>query len=146
MPFSLSSSAFAEGEAIPSDYTCDGPDLQLPVAWAGVPEGTAELALVMDDPDAGGFVHWVVVGIPPNVTELSDPLAGGARHGRNGFGRTRYNGPCPPSGTHTYVTTLYALSESLNLGPEPGAQAVRDAADGKILRTAVLNGRYRRQR
>ena len=25
---------------------------------------TAELALVMDDPDAGGFVHWVVVGIP----------------------------------------------------------------------------------
>jgi phosphatidylethanolamine-binding protein (PEBP) family uncharacterized protein len=27
-----------------------------------VPEGVAELALVVRDPDADGFVHWVVAG------------------------------------------------------------------------------------
>src|SRR5262249_18956339 len=67
MAFTLSSSAFSEGGAIPRQYTCDGADQTLPLSWSSVPAGTAELALVMDDPDARGFVHWVVVGIPPTA-------------------------------------------------------------------------------
>jgi len=146
VPFELTSSVFADGSPIPAEYTCDGADLQLPVAWAGTPLGTVELALVMDDPDAGGFVHWVVVGIPASVFELAEPLPEEARHGRNGFGRARYNGPCPPSGTHTYVTTLYALSAPLEVGDQPGAGAVRRAAADVTLATAVLTGTYVRSR
>jgi len=83
MAFNLSSPAFAEGGPIPKDYTCDGADQTLPVAWSGVPEGTAELALIMDDPDARGFVHWVVVGIPPTAMgiEGDGTLPAGARLG-----------------------------------------------------------------
>lgn len=146
MTFALKSTAFADGQPIPSDYTCDGPDSQLPVSWTGTPDGTAEMALIMDDPDAGGFVHWVVVGIPPTAGSLADPIPAGARHGRNDFGRAGYNGPCPPSGTHTYRLTLYAVSASLDVGPEPGAAAVRRAAADKTLATATLNGTYRRTR
>ena len=35
--------------------------------WSGVPSGAKELALVVDDPKAGHYVHWTVVGIPPTV-------------------------------------------------------------------------------
>ncbi len=146
MSFELTSPAFAEGESIPADFTCDGPDLQLPVNWVGIPAGTAELALIMDDPDARGFVHWVVVGIPAGAMSLGEPLPDGARHGRNDFGRARYNGPCPPAGVHTYVTTLYALSASLELGDAATAAAVARAAESVTLGTAVLRGTYSRAR
>jgi Raf kinase inhibitor-like YbhB/YbcL family protein len=143
-PFTLTSSAFAEGQPIPSEYTCDGADRQLPVSWSGVPEGTAELALIQHDPDAGGFVHWVVVGIPADATSLDEQLPDGARHGTNDFGRTRYSGPCPPSGTHTYVTTLFALSAPLDLGAAPSARDVRQAAAEVSIGQAELRGTYRR--
>jgi Raf kinase inhibitor-like YbhB/YbcL family protein len=146
MAFSLSSPAFSEGGAIPKDYTCDGADRTLPVIWSGVPEGTAELALIMDDPDARGFVHWVVVGIPPAATgiESDGTLPSGARLGITGFRQAAYGGPCPPSGTHHYQLTLYALSSPLSLGPTPSADEVRQAASSRTLATATLIGTYRR--
>src|SRR3954447_3061286 len=68
--FVVTSSAFQDGAPIPTDYTCDAGNKQLPIAWSGTPSGTAELALTMDDPDAGGFVHWVVAGIPATATAI----------------------------------------------------------------------------
>lgn len=146
MAFRLTSSAFADGTAIPVDYTCDGADLQLPLAWADAPAGTVEFALIMDDPDAHGFVHWVVIGIPAGATSLGASWPASVREGRTDFGRPGYGGPCPPSGTHRYVTTLYALSAPLGIGGTVSAADVRRAAEGKTLATAVLTGTYRRQR
>lgn len=147
MAFTVSSSAFSEGGAIPKQYTCDGADLTLPVAWSGVPAGTAELALVLDDPDARGFVHWVVVGIPPTASGLDGgSLPAGARDGRTGFGRAGYGGPCPPSGTHHYVLTLYALSAPLSLPATPTASELQQAAASQTIATATLTGTYQRAR
>ena len=36
-------------------------------------------------------------------------LPKGAKHVRNDFGKKEYGGPCPPSETHRYIFTLYAL-------------------------------------
>lgn len=145
MSFRLTSSDFAEGGQIPSELTCDGPDRAPSLVWNGAPEGTVELALIMDDPDARGFVHWVVVAIPGSASSLGESLPGGARAGRTDFGRTGYGGPCPPSGTHRYVTTLYALSAPLAVSDAPSAAEVRAAAAGKTLATAVLSATYRRR-
>ena len=146
MDFILSSTAFDEGGEIPARHTCDGEDVPLPFNWSGMPEGTAELALMVDDPDARGFVHWLVVGIPAEASEIGEAgLPGGAREGRTNFGRTGYGGPCPPSGSHRYTATLYALSAPLDLTADPTADEVRSAATGKILAEARLNGRYARQ-
>jgi hypothetical protein len=146
MDFRLSSSAFDEGGEIPVRHTCDGEDVPLPFSWSGTPEGTAELALVVDDPDARGFVHWLVVGIPAEASEIGEAgLPAGAREGRTDFGRTGYGGPCPPSGSHRYTATLYALSAPLDLTANPTADEVRSAASGKILAEARLNGRYARR-
>jgi Raf kinase inhibitor-like YbhB/YbcL family protein len=145
VPFALTTDAFANGESIPAEFTCDGADNQPSLSWTGTPDGTAELALVMHDPDAGGFVHWVVARIPADVSELGAELPEGVLAGRNDFGRVGYAGPCPPSGNHGYVFTLFALSEPLELSGDLTARAVRQAAADKTIATAVLNGTYRRQ-
>lgn len=147
MPFTLASTAFAEGGEIPQDNACDGASLPIPLAWSGTPEGTAELALIMDDPDANGFVHWVVVGIPAAASEFTDgSMPAGAIEGQTSFGRTGYGGPCPPSGTHRYDFTLFALSSPLGLSRAVTATQVRAAVADKTLATARLTGRYSRQR
>ena len=143
----LSSTAFTDGGDIPREHTCDGADLPIPLRWSDAPFETAEFALVMDDPDARGFVHWVVVGLPPGTTELiAGSLPSGAAEGRNDFGRNGYGGPCPPSGSHRYTVTLLALSEPLGLGAGVTADAVRQAARDRTLAEGRLTGRYARQR
>jgi Raf kinase inhibitor-like YbhB/YbcL family protein len=147
MSFTLTSSAFPEGGNIPAQYTCDGANVSLPLSWNGIPSGTVELALVMDDPDARGFVHWVLAGIPAAAGGLAEGgLPAGVSQGRNDFGRIGYGGPCPPSGTHRYDLALYALSSPLGAGGTPSADEVRSAAAGKTLATARLTGRYTRRR
>ena len=152
MGLEISSSAFAEGEMIPTRYTCDGPDVSPDLSWSGVPETAKSLALICDDPDApmGTWVHWVLfnmpasadglpAGIPPDAT-----LENGARHGTNDFRRLGYGGPCPPGGTHRYFFKLYALDCALDL--ESGITKARllEAMKGHILAEAHLMGKYKR--
>lgn len=144
----LTSPEFGEAGAIPRRFTCDAADVSPPLSWSGAPEGTITLALVMDDPDAGGFVHWVVYNIDVSATGSlpagwsATPEA--APQGVNSFGKVGYGGPCPPSGTHRYAFRLLALDQVLELAAGPKAQAVLDAAAGHTLAEATLTGTYRR--
>jgi Raf kinase inhibitor-like YbhB/YbcL family protein len=90
------------------------------VEWAHVPAGTAELALICEDPDApsGTFVHWVLAGISPDSTEIvEDQVPETAVVGRNGFGELGWGGPQPPIGDepHRYFFHLYAVDRPLGL-------------------------------
>jgi hypothetical protein len=90
----VSSTAFGDDEPIPERYTCDGDELSPPLAWTGVPEGVAELALVVRDPDADGFVHWVVAGLRGDLRAAVTapvPRVGSAP----GTGSTSSLGPSP---------------------------------------------------
>jgi hypothetical protein len=145
--FTLSSAAFTEGGSIPRENTCDGANVSPPLAWAGVPDGTAVLALIVDDPDAGGFIHWVAYDIDPTAGGLAagaSTAAGAPPQGRNSFGNVGYGGPCPPSGTHHYAFRLMALDQALGLGGTPDADAVRAAAEGHVLAETTLTGTYQR--
>ncbi|HYM84434.1 MAG TPA: YbhB/YbcL family Raf kinase inhibitor-like protein [Candidatus Dormibacteraeota bacterium] len=146
-PFSLSSSAFAAGSAIPRQFTCDGPDVSPPLAWSGAPAGTNAFLLVVDDPDANGFVHWVAIDLPGTTASMAQGASGHlapATEGRNGFGRIGWGGPCPPSGTHHYRFSLTALSAPLGLPPGSTAAQARAAASGKSLGQAQLVATYHR--
>lgn len=147
--FVLTSADFAAGELIPRRYTCDGEDVSPQLAWDGAPDGTAALALVVDDPDAHGWVHWTVIDLSGATSGTLprgvDPSAGSPRQGRNDFGRVGWGGPCPPSGMHRYTFTLYALDAPLRLGGHPGGSEVRKAISAAgVLDKAVLQARYRR--
>jgi Raf kinase inhibitor-like YbhB/YbcL family protein len=148
-PFTLHSASIPAGGAIPRRFTCDGEDVSPDLEWDGVPEGTAALVLVVDDPDARGFVHWLVVdaqGSPSGALPLGISTSPDApRQGTNDFGRVGWGGPCPPSGEHRYVFTLYALAAQLGLPGTPRAGDVRGAVDkATVLGTAILQARYRR--
>lgn len=142
----LRSSAFEDGGAIPGRYTCDGEDVSPPLAWDGVPQGTQELALIVTDPDARGFVHWALAGIPADAGELAEGKGDEiGTPGPNGFGRTGWGGPCPPSGEHRYEFRLYALSGTLTPSGAPTAEELRRAMEGQVLGEALLTGVYSRR-
>ena len=67
--FSLASSGFGDGDAIPADFACcnGSPDL----TWTGAPEDTKSFALIMDDPDANDFPHWAVFNLPGSSGSIS---------------------------------------------------------------------------
>ena len=146
--FSLTSTAFTEGGAIPRRHSCDGVDSSPDLSWSGAPDGTRALALVMTDPDARDFVHWIAYdltgtpsgGLPAAVSASPDAPP----QGTNSFGRTGYGGPCPPSGTHHYVFTLHALDAPLALSGAPRLEEVDRAMDGHVLGVATLTGTYHR--
>jgi len=150
MTFRLTSPAFDDGAAIPRRFSCDGEDLSPALDWSGTPDDTTALALIVDDPDARGFIHWVVFDM---VGSRTAGLADGASsspdaptQGRNDFGRIGWGGPCPPSGTHRYRFTLYALDAPLGLTGTPTADELRAATEGHIVGQAELIGTYTRNR
>jgi Raf kinase inhibitor-like YbhB/YbcL family protein len=145
--FVVSSPSFAESGAIPMKHSCDGEDLSPALSWEGAPAGTRAFALIVDDPDARGFVHWVAYDIPGATAALPEGVQpADLPQGRTDFGRSGYGGPCPPSGMHHYVFTLYALSRSLGLGGSPTAADARRAMAGLVLSEAKLTGTYTRNR
>jgi len=155
MALTLTSSAFAPGDKIPSKYTCEGADLSPPLAFAGVPDGTKSLVLIVDDPDAPDpkapkrvWVHWLVYNLPPDSGGLPEDasnagLPSGAVTGLNDWKRTPYGGPCPPIGRHRYFHKLYALDTVLPKGALTKAE-LEAAMTGHVLAQAELIGTYQK--
>lgn len=147
----IQSTAFKEGEKIPSKFTCDGENVSPELSWNDFPESTKTFALIVDDPDAPGgtFVHWVVYNIPSNVTSFpeettSNNLPVGAKQGTNHFGDNDYGGPCPPAGTHRYYFKLYALDSEIQLKAGAGKRDLLKAIEGHKVAEAQLMGKYER--
>jgi Raf kinase inhibitor-like YbhB/YbcL family protein len=146
MSITVSSTAFADGGTIPRRYTCDGADVSPPLRLTGVPSGTQELAILVEDPDAPGgtFVHWVAWGIDPAGAGVDEAVAPSGE-GTNGFGRRGYGGPCPPRGApHRYVFTVFALSRRLDLRSGASADQLRQAVADATIAQGRLTGRYGR--
>lgn len=143
----IESSAFANKEKIPSTYTCEGQDISPPLKFSGIPAKAKSLALIVDDPDApsGTFDHWIAWNLPATTTELKEG-ASFPNEGSNGFGATRYRGPCPPRGKpHRYFFKLYALDTMLDLENGSTKDGLLNAMKGHILKQAELVGTYQRQ-
>lgn len=157
MTFTISSDAFANDAKIPLRYSRDGENVSPPLLWDSLPEETAELALVCDDPDAPTpepFVHWVIYGMNPDLKglpegvpaepELSSPVR--AKQGENSWGRSGYDGPAPPRrhGVHHYHFTLYALSRRLEAPAGLDKARLLQAMEGAVLGKAIVTGTYER--
>ncbi len=154
MSIQITSTAFPEGEPIPSRYTCDAEDKSPLLRWTDLPKGTRSIALVCDDPDApgGNWVHWILFGLPPQITELPEgvptmgDLPSGARQGKNSFGKIGYGGPCPPKGSaHRYFFNLYALDIEITLEAGATKKELLKAMEGHVLAGGHLMGTYQRK-
>lgn len=148
--FSLASTAFADGQPIPADYSCDGKDRSPPLRWSNPPPGTRSFAMVVDDPDAPGgiFRHWGAWNIPGEASGLDEGQSEGFQQARNDFGKPGYGGACPPRGhgPHRYRFKLLALdADKLDLPAESRIEEVEKAAARHLLGTAELTGTYERR-
>lgn len=156
MTLSISSPEFRNNGEIPPVYTCDGENISPPLEWAGLPEGTRSLALIVDDPDVPDpkapkrtWVHWVLYNIPVATSGLPQGvqpshLPDGTRQGMNDSNRAGYGSPCPPIGRHRYFFKLYALDTELNDLNSPTKDTLLKAMDGHVLESAELIGTYQK--
>ena len=150
MTIEVRSSAFEEGEAIPTRYTCDGLDVSPPLTWGSVPDETQSLVLIAEDPDAprGTFVHWVIYNLPPDTRRLPEDipkqleLSSGAVQGVNGAGGVGYMGPCPPNGTHRYFFKIYALDTGVDLGGRATKEDLMRVMERHVIAEGRLMGTY----
>lgn len=165
----LISNSFADGERIPGDFAfciphadhhvCLGKNLNPHLAWSDIPAGTKSFAIICHDPDVPSvgddvnqegktiaaslprvdFFHWVLIDLPPTITEIAagefsndvtprgkpgPQSLHGSRQGINNYTNWfagdndmrgdyyGYDGPCPPWNdeiVHRYVFIVYAL-------------------------------------
>jgi Raf kinase inhibitor-like YbhB/YbcL family protein len=157
----LTSTAFADGGAIPAKHAQPGRDVSPALAWSGAPDSVRSYVLVVHDLDAAtgngtdDTLHWLVWNIPGDATSLPEGVPQGAQ-GANGMRQISASGPyyrgpaAPATGpAHHYVFELYALDAPVNVpaeGMSPAATraAVMSALAGRVRGKGVLVGLYRR--
>lgn len=148
----LTSPAFQHDEELPAEFSADGGNVSPPLEWSGVPEGTKELVVICDDPDAefGVFTHWVVYGIAPDVgglpagiprdTVIDEPVE--LVQGLNEFDESGYTGPTAADDDelvpHRYFFRLFALDTELDLAPGARRDEVRKASVGHVIASTEL--------
>jgi Raf kinase inhibitor-like YbhB/YbcL family protein len=154
----LSSAGFENGGDIPQAHAgrrAGGQNVSPPLTWTGVPDGTAQLLLVIQDvdsPTGTPFVHCVAL-LEPSLDALpagglsADGPAPGVRVLRSGMGRG-YLGPEPIKGhgPHRYVFQLFALPAPVT-GTDLEAAKPKDvlaAAHGPALARGRLDGLFTR--
>lgn len=147
MAFTITSPAFADGQPVPKQFTCDGNDAPPPITMADPPKGSKSFAVIMDDPDApkGTFTHWLAYDIPADGNALR---ATAGKTLPNSFGREGYGGPCPPTGhgSHRYYFTVHAVDVPSLEVPGGSREDLEAALKGHTLAKARLMGRYERAR
>lgn len=157
MSIRVTSEAFGPNQRIPTRFTRDGENLSPPIHWENLPEGTRELAVIVEDPDAPTaepFVHWVAYKIPADLPGLAEgipqqPKPKGAEVGAQGqtsYRTVGYDGPAPPPGhgVHHYHFRVYALDKPLEAEPKLDNKSLIASMAGHILDSGELVGTYER--
>ncbi|MEV6942895.1 YbhB/YbcL family Raf kinase inhibitor-like protein [Streptomyces sp. NPDC051172] len=157
----MSSPDFAHETTIPTPHAgkrLGGKDLSPALTWGTAPAGTAQLLLVIEDPDAPTtypYNHGIALldpsltGLPQGGLEAGTP-ADGVRLLGSGS-RRGYLGPAPIKGhgPHRYVFQLFALGKPLTIGrsdtvPDTARPRAVLAAAGNVLARGRLDGFYER--
>jgi Raf kinase inhibitor-like YbhB/YbcL family protein len=158
----LTSSAFADGGAIPATYTQAGEDVSPPLAWSNVPANVASFVLIAHDVDAAigsgtdDILHWMLWNIPAAATSLPERVPSMAQmpDGTRQISASgpHYRGPgAAASGpAHHYVFELYALDANVDVppigqSPPLTRAAVVAAMAGHVRGKAALVGLFKRQ-
>ncbi|OBH44081.1 YbhB/YbcL family Raf kinase inhibitor-like protein [Mycobacterium mantenii] len=149
----VASAAFADGGAMPASSAGKGvgDNTSPPLRWAGLPAGTRQLVLLIDDVDVPlprPLVHTAVV-LEPSAGGVAagalQPGCAGIRFLRADLGHHGYAGPrpIPGHGPHHYRFHVFALDAVL---PDTvtTAKGLLDAMRGHVLARGMLTGTYER--
>jgi Raf kinase inhibitor-like YbhB/YbcL family protein len=152
---SVKSEWFHNGEAMPprSAGAGVGENVSPPLTWSGVPAGTEEIAIIIEDPDAPlprPFVHMIAYHIAPNNPMLvegalndkaRDILFGKSTAGAQGYMGPR---PVPGHGPHRYCFYVLALNRPVGTLIAPKLKAFLKNICGRTIGYGCLVGVYER--
>ncbi|WP_446663598.1 YbhB/YbcL family Raf kinase inhibitor-like protein [Flexivirga sp. B27] len=154
----VTSETFADGDTLPdeqvyNDWGFSGGNTSPQLSWSGAPEGTKGYVVTCFDPDAPtpcGFWHWLLLGIPADVTSLDlgagdgKNLPAGAFHARNDFGDKAYDGAAPPVGDrpHRYMFAVHAVGDDLGLDDSVSGAVAMFTTGGNLLARGVITATY----
>lgn len=144
-PLVVTSSAFGNGASIPVKYTGDGENVNPPLRIEGIPEDTASVVLIVDDPafPLMTWNHWLVWNIPViNGTVIVEEASSIGIQGKNSWRTNTYGGPDPPFGIHNYYFKAYALNINIDLNSDQGKSAILSAMNNHVLAKGELVGAY----
>lgn len=151
----ITSPAFEPGGWIPSRHSGYGEDISPELHIEGLSEASVSLLITLDDmghPIWTGYNHWVAWNLPiitiipehlPKSAVCEQPI-----HIEQGlaYGKHCYRGPKPPfNWNHDYRFTVYSLDIMLSISTDSNKAVVLKAAEGHILQTGVLMGKYQRR-
>ena len=148
--FTLSSKAVTQNGFLPKLYTCDSLGISPPLEWTHPPLGTKAFAVTMHHfpKDGDKHVYIVLYNIPSTITELPQGVTNIGIWGRNTQNRNlSYSPPCSKGpGAKTYILTIYALSEPVNLNKTEGVtmDELVSAIKTSTLASATLPVQYSR--
>jgi Raf kinase inhibitor-like YbhB/YbcL family protein len=156
--FELTSDDITDGQPLDKRFahgSVGGENVSPHLRWSGFPAETRGFVVTCFDPDAptgSGFWHWVLVGLPADVTELptgagsadGGQLPAGAVQMRNDYGETGYGGSAPPAGDipHRYVFAVHAVDAELDLPASATPAVVGFNLAFHTLARAVLRATY----
>ena len=141
--FTLKSPAFDAGQEMAQKYGKEAGNVSPPLEWEDAPQETRSFALALVDihPIARNYVHWLLADISPKISSLPEAVTGDKTSAFNEI--KPYTGPLPPSGTHDYEFTVYALrTDSLGVPHGASLQEFKQAAQRESLATATLIGKF----
>ena len=149
----VSSAAFDDGGAMPASSAGKGVGANTSPAlrWTGLPSGTGQLVLIIDDVDVPlprPLLHTVAV-IDPTVDHVAAgsllPGTTGIRFIRADLGHRGYAGPrpIPGHGLHHYRFHVFAIDRPI---PDSitKAKALLATMSGHVLARGTLTGTYER--
>jgi phosphatidylethanolamine-binding protein (PEBP) family uncharacterized protein len=150
---SVSSSAFADGGAIPKACAGKGvgDDSSPQLSWSGVPAHARQVVLIIDDIDVPlprPLIHSVAV-VDPGVERVDSgalrPETPGFRFLPGTLGHRGYAGPrpIPGHGPHRYRFMVFALDKAIPDDVGTSKALLREMA-GHVLARGVLTGTYER--
>jgi Raf kinase inhibitor-like YbhB/YbcL family protein len=155
--FKLTSSAYAEGSMIPTQYSCADPNAGSPaLSWSNPPAAAQSFAVIFHDTDAAPMkgvmdvTHWIFWGIPASATAVPAGVKPDSSDGMvQGVNIRKVNGyqpPCPPPGAtpHHYIFEIYALDTTLDLPAGTSRADLLKAMDGHVVGKASYVGIFGR--
>lgn len=152
----VSSLAFADHAPMPARYTADGEGISPPLEWRGVPAGSQQVVVVVEDADAPTsepLVHAILVDLPPGDGHLGEGAMKSSGHdglqvheGRNSYFQAAWLPPDPPPGhgEHRYAFQVFALARGEPFGKTPSRSDVLEAIQQRGVASGLIVATYAR--
>jgi len=141
----LTSPAFENDQEIPQKFGKKFENTSIPLAWEGAPKDTKSFALSMVDymSPTRYYVHWLACNLSPDLSKLEIGASSDHHMPAEAKELKPYVGPFPPSGTHKYELTLYALkTPQLDVPNKASLDDFLQAVGKTTLAKAQLTGTF----